>query len=156
MTTIHGTGILISGVGVLLRGASGAGKSDLAMRLIDEGAILIADDRVEVQVDQGKVTAAAPARLTGLIEVRGVGIMRVPFVPRAELHLVVDLVAPGLVERLPEVGWTPVVKGHLPRIADVRLPRIALAPFEASAPAKVRLAAAAAYRGDLGVAPALA
>ena len=148
MKTIHGTGVLIAGAGVLLCGKSGAGKSDLALRLIDGGAVLIADDRVEVRVDQGKVIASAPASLAGLLEVRGVGLMRVPFAPEGELHLVVDLVKPDAVERLPEPEWTVVASG--------RLPRLALAPFEASAPAKLRLAAAAARSGRLGEVPGLA
>lgn len=147
MKTIHGTSVLISGAGVLLCGKSGAGKSDLALRLIDQGAVLIADDRVEVRVDQGKVTASAPASLAGLLEVRGVGLMRVPFASEGELHLVVDMVAPEAVERLPEAQWTSV--------AGTRLPRLALAPFEASAPAKLRLAAAAARCGKLGEVPVL-
>ena len=145
--TIHGTSILILGTGVLLRGASGAGKSDLALRLIDGGAVLIADDRVEVRVDQGKVLAGAPPTLAGLIEVRGVGIMRVPFVPAAELHLVVDLVDSAAVDRLPEPEWSEVAGG--------RLPRLRLAPFQASAVAKVRLAAQAARSGQLGTLPDL-
>ena len=148
MKTIHATGVLIAGAGVLLCGKSGAGKSDLALRLIDGGAVLIADDRVEVRVDQGKVMANAPASLAGLLEVRGVGLMNVPFAPESELHLVVDLVKPEKVERLPEPEWTEIV-GH-------RLPRLALAPFEASAPAKLRLAAAAARCGRLGEVPGLA
>ncbi len=146
MKTIHGTSVLVSGTGVLLRGRSGAGKSDLALRLIDGGAVLIADDRVEVRVDQGKVMASAPASLAGLLEVRGVGLMRLPFAPAGELTLVVDLVDPGAVERLPEADWA--------EIAGTRLPRLTLTPFEASAPAKLRLAAARC--DQLGQAPTLA
>ena len=148
MKTIHGTSVLIAGAGVLLCGKSGAGKSDLALRLIDGGAVLIADDRVEIRVDQGKVTASAPAGLAGLLEVRGVGLMRVPYAPVGELHLVVDLVAPDAVERLPEAEWAT--------LEETRLPRLALAPFEASAPAKLRLAAASARCGTLGEVPVLA
>ncbi len=145
MMTMHGTSVLISGAGVLLRGRSGAGKSDLALRLIDCGAVLIADDRVEVRMDQGRVVASAPAILAGLLEVRGVGILRLPFAPMAELHLVVDLVEPGAVDRLPEPEWAIVLEG--------RLSRLALAPFEASAPAKLRLAVSAAREGRLGLVP---
>ncbi|MEI6984646.1 MAG: aldolase [Rhodospirillaceae bacterium] len=148
MNTIHGTSILISGTGVLLRGKSGAGKSDLALRLIDQGAVLIADDRVEVCVDQGRVMVKAPESLAGLLEVRGIGIVRMPTVAAAELHLVVDLVAPSMVERLPESEWTTVLQE--------RLPRVALAAFESSAPAKVRIAAAAARGGWLGTVPGVA
>ncbi len=145
MKTLHGTSVLVSGIGVLLRGKSGAGKSDLVLRLIDGGALLIADDRVEVRVDQGRVMASAPASLAGLLEVRGLGLMPVPFAPVGELRLVVDLVEPGAVERLPEAEWT--------EIADTRLPRLALTPFEASAVAKLRLAVTC--YGQLGQAPAL-
>lgn len=145
MMTMHGTSVLISGAGVLLRGASGTGKSDLALRLIDRGAVLIADDRVEVRMDQGKVVVSAPAILAGLLEVRGVGIVRLPFAPMAELHLVVDLVEREVVDRLPEPEWATVLEG--------RLPRLALAPFEASAPAKLGLAASAAREGRLGLVP---
>ncbi len=148
MKTIHGTSVIISGAGVLLCGKSGAGKSDLALRLIDQGAMLIADDRVDVRMDQGKIIAHAPKALAGLLEVRGVGLMRVPFAPVSELHLVVDLVEPHEVERLPEVEWANIAEG--------RLPRLALAPFEASATAKVRIAATAARQGRLGEVPEVA
>jgi serine kinase of HPr protein (carbohydrate metabolism regulator) len=146
MVTIHGTSVLVAGAGVLLRGASGAGKSDLALRLIEGGAVLIADDRVELRMDQGRLMAGAPAVLAGLMEARGVGILRLPHVPVAALHLVVDLVAPTAVERLPEPAWAELL--------GARLPRLALAPFEASTPAKIRFAAAIARSGGLGEVPA--
>lgn len=146
MASIHGTCILVSGTGVVLRGASGSGKSDLALRLIDAGDRLIADDRVELRVERGDVVATAPAALAGLLEVRGVGILPVPSVPGAVVGLIVDLVPRDHVERLPE-----------PEVADllgVAVPRLALHSFDASAPAKLRLAAAAARAGTLGKAPA--
>lgn len=145
MVTIHGTCVLVSDIGVLLRGASGSGKSDVALRLIDGGARLIADDRVELRMDQGRLMATAPAALAGLLEVRGVGILRVPAAGEAEVGLVVDLVAPETVERLPDPGHAPLL--------DTAVPRLALAPFEASTPAKLRLAAAAARLGVLGEVP---
>ncbi|MGQ9368080.1 HPr kinase/phosphorylase [Azospirillum sp. ST 5-10] len=142
METIHGTCVDVGGVGVLLRGPSGVGKSDVALRLIDGGARLVADDRVELRLDGGRPVAAAPAALAGLLEVRGVGILPVPAVARAAVALVVDLVADDAVERLPE-----------PEAADLLgapVPRLRLAPFDASTPAKLRLAAAAAAAGTLG------
>lgn len=147
MVTIHGTCVLVSGIGVLLRGASGSGKSDLALRLIDGGARLIADDRVELRMEQGRLMATAPAALAGLLEVRGVGIMPVPTVPGAEIGLVVDLVPRGEVERLPDVETTPLL--------DTAVPRLALHPFDASTPAKLRLAVSAVRAGTLGEVPAL-
>lgn len=145
MVTIHGTCVLVSGVGVLLRGASGSGKSDMALRLIDEGARLVADDRVVVRAEGGCLIATAPEPLGGLLEVRGVGILPVPSAPSAELGLIVDLVPPDRVERLPQADRD--------RLLDRTLPRLSLAPFEASAPAKLRLAAAAARAGTLGRVP---
>ena len=73
---VHGTCIAIDGAGVLLRGPSGCGKSDLALRLIDGGAVLVADDRVSLEARAGDLVASAPDALAGLLEVRGVGIER--------------------------------------------------------------------------------
>src|SRR5690606_35418340 len=102
MTQVHATCVEIDGVGVLLRGASGSGKSDLALRLIDGGARLVADDRTDLAVEGGRLFASCPAPLAGRIEARGVGIGPVPSQPRAWVRLAVDLVAPEAVERLPE------------------------------------------------------
>ncbi|AWK86236.1 HPr kinase/phosphorylase [Azospirillum thermophilum] len=149
MVTIHGTCVLVSGIGILLRGASGSGKSDLALRLIDGGAQLVADDRVELFVagggEDGTVAARAPERLAGLLEVRGVGILPVPHVASAPVGLVVDLVPHGHVERLPDP--------EVVRLLDRPVPRLALAPFDASTPAKLRVAAAAVREDRLGEVP---
>ncbi|NYZ17869.1 aldolase [Azospirillum sp. RWY-5-1] len=145
MVTIHGTCVLVGGTGVLLRGPSGAGKSDVALRLIDGGAILVADDRVELRMVDGRLMASAPAALAGLLEVRGLGIVRLPCAGPAEVGLVVDLVAAGGVERLPDAESVTLL--------DARLPRLALIPFEPSAAAKLRLAAAAARTHTLGQVP---
>lgn len=147
MATIHATCVLLSGIGVLLRGPSGSGKSDLALRLVDAGALLVADDRVELRMDNGRLMASAPAALAGLLEVRGVGILAVGSAPDAAVGLVADLVPPAAIERLP--GRQTVT------LLETPVPRLALAPFEASAPAKLRLAAAAARDGTLGEAPLL-
>ena len=119
--------------GVLLRGPSGAGKSDLALRSIDRGWRLVADDQTELRSVEGRLSAASPGVIAGRMEVRGLGIVTVPSAPGAELCLVVDLVAPGLVERLPEPDVCELL--------GVRLQCLALDPFEASALAKLRLAA---------------
>jgi len=132
MIRVHGTSVALGGDGVLLRGPSGCGKSDLALRLIDGGARLIADDQTELKLSGHDVIASPPAAIAGQMEVRGVGILRVPFLSRAPLRLVVDLVPPEMVERMPEDARA----GFL----GCFIPRLALAPFEASTPAKVRLA----------------
>jgi serine kinase of HPr protein (carbohydrate metabolism regulator) len=131
---IHATTVEIGGVGVLLRGPSGSGKSDLALRLLDAGARLVADDRTFLRREGGRVVASAPATIAGRLEVRGIGIMTVPAVDAAVVGLVVDLVA-GPVERLPELCSV--------RLLEVDFPLVRLAPFEASAVAKLRLAARA-------------
>jgi serine kinase of HPr protein (carbohydrate metabolism regulator) len=134
MILVHGTTVALEGEGVLLRGPSGSGKSDLALRLIDGGARLIADDQTELTRVADGLLARSPASIAGRMEVRGVGILRVPTVPSALLRLVIDLVAPDRVERLPEPQFCDYLQCSLPLLA--------LAPFEASAPAKIRLALA--------------
>jgi RNase adaptor protein for sRNA GlmZ degradation len=129
---IHATCVALDGRGVLLRGASGSGKSDLALRLIDEGALLVADDQTEIGEEQGRLVARAPATLAGRLEVRGLGIVNQPALVSAPLALLVDLVPPTAVERLPEERQE--------RLCGRDLPAIALDPFAASAVAKIRLA----------------
>jgi serine kinase of HPr protein (carbohydrate metabolism regulator) len=121
--------------GVLLRGPSGSGKSDLALRLIDSNARLVSDDQTELERAGLQLFATAPPTIAGLIEVRGLGIVRLPrdqLVARVPLTLLVDLVAERQIERLPEPRHECVL--------GVRLPVMAVAPFEPSAPTKLRLA----------------
>ena len=132
MDTIWGTSVAIDGLGILIRGPSGAGKSDLALRLIDGGAMLISDDQTELVREGNRLVARAPDTIRGRLEVRGIGIVTVPAAARAPLVLVVDLVPPEQVNRMPNPGrW---------RQDGVEIPLIVLAPFEASAVAKLRLA----------------
>ncbi|UEM23296.1 aldolase [Skermanella mucosa] len=146
MLMIYGTCVALSGFGVLLRGPSGSGKSDLALRLIDGGARLVADDQVELSLDAaGRVMARAPKPLAGLLEVRGIGILPVDAVRAAPVGLVVDLGDDDRIERLPEVETCPLL--------DRPIRRVALAPFHASTPAKVRLAAARLKAGALEPVP---
>jgi serine kinase of HPr protein (carbohydrate metabolism regulator) len=132
---VHATAISLDGRAVLLRGPSGAGKSDLALRLIDGGARLVADDQVELRRAGERVLVTAPAAIAGLIELRGVGILRVEAVAEAILAMVVDLVPPSQVDRFPETRCEDVL--------GLAVPSIALSPFEASAAAKLRFALSA-------------
>ena len=132
MEQIHATCIAIDGDGVLLRGPSGAGKSDLALRLIDVGGRLVADDRADLRLVEGSVVAAPPPALAGLIEARGLGILRIGALSEAAIALVVDLISAELVERLPARETVEIL--------GVELPFVRIAPFEAAAVAKVRLA----------------
>jgi serine kinase of HPr protein (carbohydrate metabolism regulator) len=132
MLRIHATAIAFDGRAVLLRGQSGAGKSDLALRLIDAGAMLITDDQCMLSRRDNALIVRAPARIAGLIEVRGIGIMRLQSLAEAPVLLIADLVAPDQIERMPE--------RRRETLLGIELPVIALAPFEASAPVKLRLA----------------
>ncbi len=129
---VHATAVAIDGKAVLLRGPSGAGKSDLGLRLIDAGASLISDDQCELRRDGDRVLVRAPATIRGLLEVRGIGIVRLPPLADVPLALIADLVAPDRVERLPEPRREPIL--------GLDVPVVAIAPFEASAVAKLRAA----------------
>jgi len=139
MIFVHATSVAMK-VGrtwhaVLLRGPSGAGKSDLALRLIEAGARLIADDQTHLAREGGNLIATAPPAIAGKIEVRGVGIVSLPRahrLSRAPVALLVDLVPPERIERMPNLTREA--------LQEVSLPRLALAPFEASAIFKLRLA----------------
>ncbi len=141
---MHATCVALDGAAVLLRGPSGAGKSDLALRMIERGARLVADDQVELAAESGRLVARAPAAIAGRMEVRGVGIVPVAALADAPVALVADLVAAAA--RLPEPAEETIL--------GIAIPRIEIAPFEVSAPAKLRLALARAA-GHIGAAAAL-
>ncbi len=128
----HGTTVTISGYGVMFCGPSGSGKSDLALRLIDAGAKLIADDRTVLSVTENHIIASSPDSLRGKLEVRGLGIIDVAFQETTRLDLVVDLTQLDRIERLPEPDHYDY--------EGVKIPRIQLCAFEASVQAKLRLA----------------
>lgn len=127
---LHATAVVIQGQAVLLTGASGAGKSDLALRLIDRGACLLADDYIELMVEHDRLMAHAPVTIRGRMEVRGIGIVDVESVDCAPVALLVDL--DRTPERLPE----PVAR----RLYGIDIPFVSLHAFESSAPIKVELA----------------
>jgi serine kinase of HPr protein (carbohydrate metabolism regulator) len=112
--------------GVLIQGPSGAGKSDLALRALDAGFALVADDRVQVFTSDGRLFGQAPPALAGLIEVRGLGVLRAPALALCEI---------ALVARCAEVERTP--DPQLVEICGVTRPMVNIQPLEASAPAKL-------------------
>jgi len=128
--------------GVLLLGPSGAGKSDLALQLIARGAKLVADDRTDLFVENGKLFGRAPPPIAGLLEARGIGIVKLAYAAQTRIALAV-LLEPG--ERLPEHRKFILPNGlELPKDAIPPVVHIAL---EASAAAKIALAVAAYEHG---------
>jgi len=132
MVTVHATCIAFEGRGVLLRGPSGSGKSDLAVRALAEGARLVADDQVAIAVRDNALIASAPEPIHGMIEVRGLGIVRVETESEIPVSLVADLMPPDSIERMPESRYCELMG------RPVRW--MAIAAFESSAVAKLRLA----------------
>ncbi|AHB47149.1 aldolase [Hyphomicrobium nitrativorans NL23] len=142
---VHATALALGGKAALIRGPSGAGKSDLALRCIAAPALahvphraeLVADDQVELRRTFDGIEVSAPPAIAGKLEVRGLGVLEVPYRASARLALVIDLVALDDVPRFPLEEIATVFLGQA-------VPTLRLAPFEASAPAKVVLALAAA------------
>lgn len=145
MLTVHATCVAIAGEAVLLRGPSGAGKSDLALRLIetyaDAGAALVADDRVILRAEAARLIAQAPDAIRGLLEIRGLGPVRLTSTAPTSVALIVDLVSLADMPRLPDEDYDT--------LEGIRLPRLSLHAFEQSAPAKVKWALARAASGNL-------
>lgn len=124
----YASAIAIANRGVLLLGASGSGKSDLALRLIDRGAVLVCDDGIIIEAaDPFPLLRVAP-NIAGMIEMRGIGIIKLPFADAVPLHLAVKLGNQG--ERMPIEEQFINIAG-----SDIRV--ITLSAFEASAPLKV-------------------
>ena len=129
-STIHASAVLVGPRAVLIRGPAGSGKSRLALALIQAGtsgalpfARLIGDDRVHVEAANGRLMVRPADTLAGLIEVRGLGIRKVPFEHAAVVGIVVDLAAADS-ERL------PAPKSAVAEVAGIMLPRLAVAPGE--------------------------
>jgi len=112
--------------GVLIEGPSGSGKSDLALRALDQGFRLVADDRVLVWADGGRLYGRAPDTLSGLIEARGVDVLKVQPVAFCEIVLLARLQSP---ERIPDPATETIL--------GLSTPLVEVAPFETSAPAKL-------------------
>ena len=136
---VHATCVAIGAHGVLLLGKSGAGKSDIALQLIDRGARLVADDRSILSARKGTLQARAPATIAGLLEIRSVGIVKFPRRARVKIALVVRLGREG--------ARLPLPQFH--RMLGVAVPQIALDGRLASTPARIRAALAAHARGLL-------
>ena len=132
MTLLHrATGVAIAGRAVLIEGPPGSGKSSLALALIDRGAVLIGDDGVTLAARGGQLYASPPPNITGLLEVRNLGVMEFPVVSDVRVALIValDQHAPRFIEG-----------AELTERAGVMLPLVRLWPSEAAPAQKAELA----------------
>jgi len=134
MTLLHGTGLIYEGKGLLIMGPSGSGKSDLALRMMGRGALLIGDDYIEVSsAEGGRVIMRAPKNIAGKIEVHNVGLLEVAFQSQAEIDMVFHLVTS--VQKLERLPFEKMIS-----IEGCRIPCLDFYAFEASAPDKIRAA----------------
>lgn len=123
ISTIHASAILLGETGVLIRGASGSGKSALLLDLLaadPNGAHLVADDRVLLSAVNARLVADVPVPIAGLVEMRGVGLLKRSWVAPIVIRLIVDLLPPESCVRLPEEESTRV------ELEGVMLPRVCL------------------------------
>jgi len=129
---LHATCVSFEKKGVLLQGPSGIGKSDLALRLIETGGVLVADDQVDLSAKAGNLLANAPEALLGKLEVRGLGIIEFPTTQNIPVKIIVDLVQRERVPRFPELDYL--------KILNVSVRRIFLSPYEPSCAIKIKTA----------------
>ncbi|MEL0106742.1 MAG: HPr kinase/phosphorylase [Rhodospirillales bacterium] len=128
---IHGTCIAIDDAAIVLLGPPGCGKSDLALRLIDAGATLIADDRIDIKRAGNNLIVSPPVNIAGLIEVRGIGIVKTVHRESGVLTTAFELVPPEHIERMPQpLHWS---------MLGLSIPKFKLDPFASSAGAKIRI-----------------
>jgi serine kinase of HPr protein (carbohydrate metabolism regulator) len=129
--TLHASSVALDGRAVLIAGRSGAGKSDLALRLLDRGFSLVSDDQTIVRRDGERLFAAPPATIAGKLEIRGIGIVAMDHVADVPVALLVELA--GDVERMPDDSRSRPILG-------VEVPLVGIDAMAASAAAKVALA----------------
>ena len=148
--TVHASAVLSGGDGILIRGASGSGKTQLAALLIARGARLVADDRVLLSACHGRLIATAPSSIAGQMELRGRGIVTVLAEDSVVVRLVIEIVGPAGLERLPERH------DLLTTVLGVELPRQPVADASESALVLVAAALRALSAAPLGLANAAA
>ncbi len=139
--TVHASAVAVGDRGILIRGPSGSGKSSLVLGLIDrdpDTTRLVADDRLSLVAERGRLVATAPPAIAGKLEVRGQGIFEMPYLSPCSMDLVVDLLPAAACPRFPDERDRTVA------INGVRLPRLMLPAGSADGVARVRFALARA------------
>ena len=129
--TLHASTVAIDGRAVLITGPSGSGKSDLSLRLLDRGFVLVSDDQTIVRRDGNRLLASAPGTIAGKLEIRGIGIVEMETMEDVPIALVIELTTD--IERLPDDSRDRL-------ILDIRVPLISIDAMIASAPSKVAIA----------------
>jgi len=129
--TLHASTVALDGRAVLISGPSGSGKSDLALRLLDRGFVLVSDDQTIVKKDGNRLLASAPPTIAGKLEVSGIGIVEIERTDDVPVALIVELTSD--IQRMPDDSRERPILG-------VRLPLISIDAMAASAPSKVALA----------------
>ena len=131
MNNIHATLVSYQGKGILFTGKSGSGKSDIALRMISEkGAVLVADDRVDLEIIENKLYGSAPKQIAGKLDIRGVGIASMPVKEKEEISLCVELCSDRKeIERLPETQFVDFL--------GISVEKIRLYPFDCSTLCKI-------------------
>ena len=132
MFIIHSTAISLNGDGILIKGPSGSGKTDLALRLIESGGKLISDDQVIIKRKAKKLFLSSPEGLNGLMQLPGIGIVKVDHVQNIPLELVVKLQPYNVLEPFPI--------NNQEFIEDFSIPSLNLYSFAISATAKIKIA----------------
>ena len=129
--TVHASTVALNGRAVLITGPSGSGKSDLALRLLDRGFVLVSDDRTIVKRQDERLLASTPPNIAGKLEIRGIGIVDVETASDLPVALIIELTSD--IQRLPDDSRERPILG-------VSLPLISIDAMTASAPSKVALA----------------
>ena len=127
---IHGSSVAVEDNGILIIGHSGSGKSDLALRLIDSGGTLISDDQTLCLKKQNEIFLFSIEAIYGLLEIRNMGIIKVPYVENVKMKIIVSLVQKKTERLYPK---------NKKRLLGLNFPHLELEPNEISAVAKIKL-----------------